>query len=585
MANTSQPTDPQEPRMPGLDDLPSPQTPVETVPPKKPLIDLPDSTPQPLSARVIRKAPPKTNEEKAEKTDKPAAIAPGVPSTSGVPPTPARPVARPWYRSNRLWSLVAVILCLWGVGTMVPVGKIPFLRNLAYAMGFSPDEANRLSFLKALLSWKDEDRRQRALAAEGNEFSVFNSGGFESLSADASKSKLINVRSVNAALARRGKQGDDLAGSYNAAPGEEDAVNKPGVVLKENAFSADTQANNTQNSEVFFGADSSAVQRGKQDAYNSVNMLKKLNNKPVAGASAQDWLDRLVDKGIREEANLDEVQKSLDATNSVRAQFGDTKKLGDTRAKRDMYYAWLTGRAARRTPQPVLKKTLASAGWDGADMPRSVFSASGFSGVAISSDDVVADVESVKKFMELDEKCRNAIKNGSADAPDLEQEALPRIQALAGSFPSTCGDRANSSFNNTLQALANTCNQVSRSFERVKRECDEIQIDVENKCQAVQLTAYSAAFDAYCNAEMEKCNNLGADATPEDILACRGNANRLSSSNNFADPAYPNITFNSGDLGNVVRNTFFDDQGHFGGDYFPGTDWGNSLWVDPNAGD
>ena len=49
-----------------------------------------------------------------------------------------------------LWTFVALLVIVFG--GIVPVGKIPLLRSLAYAMGYSPREAGKISFLKALFS-------------------------------------------------------------------------------------------------------------------------------------------------------------------------------------------------------------------------------------------------------------------------------------------------------------------------------------------------------------------------------------------------------------------------------------------------
>ena len=619
MANTPQPNDSQEPRMPGLDDISTEQTggasaarqaselqtpgePVSAAPQAVNKAPQTPAAPQPsddIEERVIRKTPKPQPETAATATNptgkviksnkvivsnKPTSQASATsPENSrvivpGVSAGPVREVPRPWYRSNRTWGLVLFIFFLWGVATVVPVGKIPFLRSLAFAMGYSQDEANRLSFLKALLSWKDDSRRERSMAAEGDEISVFNVGGPGMLSGDPSKSKLINVRSVNAALARRGKDGDYLAGSYNAKPGA-DSEKSPAVRIKNANAAAGTQANKAKNAEVFFGEDSASVQRGKTDAFNSVNMLKKVTNKPVAGVSSGDWMDRLVDKGVREEANLDDVQKSLDPSSSVRTKFGDAKKIGDSRARRDMYYAWLTGRAARRTPQTILKKTLASAGWDGAEMPRTVFSASGYSGVAIKSDDVVADLDSVKKFIELDKKCQEAIEESNRYAPNTSL-TIQQIDVLKSTFPETCGDISSSSFDSNLGSIRNSCEQMKTSFDTVKRKCESITLKVDDKCRAETLAVRSQTFKDYCQNKVAACNSLD----PDQQADCRKQA-LGARSDHFCDPSMPNLCFESSQLESEINNTFYDGEGNLNKDYFPAIDWGHSLWVDESITD
>ena len=445
-----------------------------------------------------------------------------------------------------------------------------------YAMGYSPEEAERMSFLKALLSWKDDSRRQRALAAEGDEFSVFNSGGVAAFSAEQAKSKLLNIRSVNTALARRGRKGDDLTGSYDAGPlASEKEKDRPAVRIKKNDAAAATQANNAKNAEVFFGEDSSSVQRDKNDAFNSVNMLKKVTNKPVGGNSGEDSFNRMLRRGVREQVNFDNLSKALDTHGATQTNFGDAKKLGDNRVSRNMYYIWLTSRAARRTQQPALKKTLASAGFEGADMPKEIISISGASGVAIKSEDVAVDMENVKKYLELDKQCKDAIKHGAEMAPDTTQ-ILNQVDGLAASFPKTCGER-NGAFDNNLQSISNGCQQMKRSYEQVKRECNSISIKVDDsQCKSEKLSNYSQTFDAYCDDALSKC---ASKETPEEQAACVASAKSLSSSNEFYDPEYPNIKLKSGDLQGDIDSTFYDEEGRLNNGYFAGIDWGGSVWV------
>ncbi|MBR4592258.1 MAG: hypothetical protein IKO35_03525 [Elusimicrobiaceae bacterium] len=500
---------------------------------------------------------------------------------------PAVPAPQPasggsWWYSKKMWGVVAVLLIFLAVGTLVPVSKIPFLRNLVYAMGYTPDEAKNISFLKALFSWNDRSKMMRGELPDPDEASIFGpDGGFLTAASLQAQNKLIDIQSVNAALARRGQKADYLTGSYNAAPGEEES--SAGVRVANANASAGTQANRANKAEVFFGEDASATARDKNDAFDSTNTLKKVANKPVAGGSGgDDWLGRLVDKASRTDSNLSGLMQNLDRTGSTLANLGPVGKIGDSHAKRDMYYAWLTGRAARRTPQIVLKKTLASSGFNGAEMPRSVFTASGFSGVGIKPDDVVADMDSVKKYLEQDKKCQEALSNGSSLSSGAFEDTGERIRGLSGSFPATCGDRANSGFMAGLQGIANNCQQIKRSYEQVQTDCATISLNLQDsQCKAEKLTSYYTAFDSFCEDELNKC---ASQETPEAQEACVSQVNQRSSSEDYMEPG-SNISYNSGELGNVIQETFYDDKNGPNQDYFPGVDWGHSLWLDEDAAD
>ncbi|MBR2392083.1 MAG: hypothetical protein IKA93_00710, partial [Elusimicrobiaceae bacterium] len=64
-------------------------------------------------------------------------------------------------------------LLLFLLGTVVPVGSIPILRSLAYAMGYSADEAKDISLLRALLSWNEHSKQVTPEGLDPDEVSVF----------------------------------------------------------------------------------------------------------------------------------------------------------------------------------------------------------------------------------------------------------------------------------------------------------------------------------------------------------------------------------------------------------------------------
>jgi len=486
---------------------------------------------------------------------------------------------RPWLRSKKMWCLVAVLMVLLAIGTWVPVSKIPFLRNLVYAMGYTPDETKNLSLLKALFSWNDHSKMMRGELPDPDEASILSSGGSLTAASLQAQGQLINVRSVNASLARRGQKGDYLSGVYNPPQGMADPSG--GVRVENTKVSAATQANGSQLAEVFFGEDSSAIARDKNDAFDSTNTLKKVANRSIAGSTrSTDWFEKLVDKAVRSEADLSGLMEGKNNTKSTLANVGSAGKIGDSRAKRDLYYAWLTGRAARRTPQVILKKTLAAAGFNGAEMPRSVFTASGFSGVGIKPDDVVADMDSVKKYLELDKQCQQALSGGQGKEA-LMEDTYQKIDSLPGSFPATCGDVGNSGFMTKLTGLASNCKQLRKSYEQVQKGCATITLNLQDsQCKAEKLTSYYVAFAGYCLEKEKACQSAG---TPEQQAQCRKEVAALSSAQDYTEPG-SNISYNSNELKKDVEKTFYDGDA-LNQDYFPGVDWGRSLWVDGSMAD
>lgn len=517
-------------------------------------------------------------------------------SPTPAPAEPAEPVyapmesSRPWWYSKKVWSAAAVLLVLIGILSFVPAGKIPFLRQLMYAMGYSYEEGQKTSFLKALLSWNEHRKILRGELPDPNAVLVFGSdGGAFNSAAGKAQNKLFDLNSVNAALVKSGKKADKLAGSYNdpaqnavranGASGEDDEAVRIG---KQDAV-ANTQAN-AQKADVFFGEDSSIVARDKKDGFNSVNILKKVAVKPVAGHSGNDWLDRVIDKAVRSDTDLSSFVKSMDHSGSSLAQIGGVAKVGDSRAKRDMYWAWLMGRAARRTPQTLLKKTLASASFDGAEMPRSVFTSSGFSGVGIKPDDVLSDMDSVQQYLDQDKNCQAAMNQTSQMTnPDGLGEQISHL--TASSFPATCSDVGgnNDTYMGTLQGIENSCSQMHSAYEQIQKQCATLDIALNgNQCHSDKLTSYYDDFVAMCGSERAKCEQM---EDPEEQAQCLTLWKDFSSSEKRGEYQWDiNELEHERDQLMYEHDQSGNATGRLNTDFFPGVNWGGSrLWIDGNA--
>ena len=511
-------------------------------------------------------------------------------NTSSPTPTSSQTQeTRAWLRSKKLWSVLVILLLLLGVGGLVPVGKIPLLRDLVYAMGYSPDEAHRISFLKALFSWNEHSKMMRGEIPDPDEVNVFGSlGGAFNSTQDLAKNKLIDIRAVNAALAKRGQKGDHLVGVYEDLAAEIDGrrnssgQNKTVVRLTKDNPTAQTQANEAaMHGDVFFGEDASGIRRDKNDAFNSVNTLKKATKLPIAGVSkGTDWFDREVDRAIRSDVDLSEFIKKDDRTSTALAQIGAINRVGDSRAQRDMYWAWMMGRAARRTPQLLLKKTLASASFDGAELPRTVFTASGFGGVAIKADEMNADISGVQDYLDQDKNCQQALTHAGQQ---MNTSALAdRINHLAEKFPQTCGARPGE-YMSQLQSIINGCQQMKSAYESAQRVCGTLSLVLDNgQCRFEQLAAYYTVFDAYCQAKLAECDGLEGDEAQDCINAVNG----LSSTNDYSECEEGCPTYNSSELDGddgQIKGRLYTETGGLNTEYFPGVNWGRSIRVNRGA--
>ena len=485
---------------------------------------------------------------------------------------------KPLARSKKAWAAAVLCLLLFLGTAVVPVGKIPFLRSLAEAMGYSTEEAQSLSFLKALLSWNEHAKRVQGEADGPDASGVFGKDGGFLASQDRlikeKDSRLFNMRAVNAALAQQGKATDKIAGAhYTVRTGDEDPS---AAAARIRGTAANTQANAQTPSEVFFGTDSSSVQRNPQDGFNSVDSLKKIANPHIAGSGNMDWMDRLVDKAVLTDPDLQSISKKLD-TGGMLSQLAPITDIGRHKAQRDMYYAWMTGRTANRTPNIVLKKTLAAAGFDGSSMPKRVFDSSGFSGIGITSDAVVGDLDNIKLRIEKEEECNQALETSGEKLTNQLEEAKSGINMLAGAFPKTCDD-IDGNFTNRLSVLRNQCEQVKLAYNDLRTSCGvAIKAGREGTCTTNNLQGRYDQYAAYCTEEKQKCAALG---TPEEQAAC------LAAIKKAADydegDCYGGGCSEQG-ISKLVAGTFNIGVGNNpvdpnAGDFFPETDWGNTNW-------
>lgn len=499
-----------------------------------------------------------------------------LPQAEPKAPAPAAFIKR-LVRSKKAWAGIVLLLLLLFTTGVVPVGKIPLLRHLAWAMGYSPEETERISFLKALLTWNEHTKIMRGELEDPDAVAVFGKDGgllsaHERLEKDKDSS-LINLRAINAYLAKQGKQADLLQGAYYTVDtGEGDT--SPAVRLTGN--SAKTQANASSPAEVFFGTDAYSLQRNPEDGFNSVDSLKKIANPHIAGASNMDWLSKMVDKAVLKDPDLQSITQKLDAGGAL-SQLSPITGVGRHKAQRDMYYAWLTSRTATRTPNVVLKKTLAAAGFDGAEMPRRVFDSSGFSGIGITTDTVVTDLDNIKLRIKQEEECNQALEtSGEALVTQLEA-AKNGINTLSGSFPKTCDD-INGDFTNRLSVLRNQCEQVKLAYADLGSSCGvKTKAGREGTCTTNNLQGRYDQYANYCAEEKQKCAAL---TTAEEQAECLGNIKKAA---DYEEGDCHSGGCSEAGISKLVSGTFNIGVGNNpvdpnAGDFFPETDWGAMEW-------
>ena len=356
------------------------------------------------------------------------------------------------WQDKRLWAVAGVFLFFGGAGGLVPAGKSPFLSKVVQAMGCSAQEAEEMSLLKALLRQNQRRREEKPRALSPEEIAAAAQRYTDRARAEAQESAakyvagkdvrklpsaLISMRALAAAQRRNGQREDRVSGAYTEVPGTEKDQDRAVRVNNVDAPLA-TQAAEAGSGAVLFGVDASTTVREEHDGFNSTKILTKIQNPHIAGSTTTSWLTQTMDRAVSTDANLGQLNKGLNMVGNY-TNFEDIKTIGNDRPHRDLYYAWLTGKTTYRTPNPMLKKTLAAAGFNGEEMPRRVFDSSlNGTGLGIDPNDVASDAKSIRDRMEKDKTCQAQLLAGNDSNSKAYASMKKSVGSVGASFPQTC---------------------------------------------------------------------------------------------------------------------------------------------------
>lgn len=462
-----------------------------------------------------------------------AAVPPKTPKSTSKNQTPKRP-------SRWKWALaILLFLFLGGISGLVPVEKIPLLRNLAYAMGFDKTDTSRISFLRALLTWTDKTvglpgnwsdeegenylfaRRERAQSAGGA--AQEDGPGLLSLNARLDRAggqtSLIDMQALNALQRKKGYALDGVQGAVKLTPGQEEANLGPATV-RDAQVNVRTEANRDKG-EVFFGSDNSAVNRNFKDGYDSTKALAKIKNPHIADGKPIDWLLNTTQQLMRTNSPLGGLNRQLSAT---RVSWGNSAAaLGEQKPHKDLYYAWITSRMGNRTPNIMLKKSLVDTGFLGADMPTMASTALG-GGVQIDAVSFQEDQESWKEYLEFERKCKEALGTRGEEI-DKALKDFKEFYVKPPDYPTTCYDMLNSDSGKFLQEVEkkvqDTCNSLSKNYEALGQEC-AMAISKGTDCGKIKIDdGYKKSWEddqEHCKGKLkEKCKEYyGAEC--DDVV-------------------------------------------------------------------
>lgn len=459
---------------------------------------------------------------------------------------PLRPVApKNMWKDKRLWVVIGLFAFTGIVGGFVPASKIPLFSTLVEAMGFSSDEAGEMSLLKALLKWHQKYQAGKADAAEKLSAEEIAANARASAERNLALSEyemtqnkknldslLISMRKVNSQQRRDGRDVDVVRGAAVRERGSE--TEDKAVAVKNIDAPVQTEANTSAQGEVLFGQEAGVVQRDEHHGFNSTKMLSKIENPHIAGSTSSTWMMQTMDRAVRADSNLGQIAKELD-TRGHAVNFDNIKNIGKDRPHRDLSYAWLTGKAAYRTPNRMLKKTLAAAGFQGEDMPRKVFDSSLIGvGVGIDPNDVSMDAKSVRTRYDKEEKCKNKLLFGSSSKKDTYAKIKTDVKSLRGQFPSTCKeaaqDNALAGLQSTLGNISQECRKINATYAELREECSVSYLSGECANLAHSYDSRLTSFQTECDNLYKKClNETDADGNPvntPEICAARRDETR-----------------------------------------------------------
>lgn len=203
---------------------------------------------------------------------------------------------------------------------------------------------------------------------------------------------------------------------------------------------------------------------------------------------------------------------------NINADFNTNK------ARRDLYYVWLTSMAAKRAKNPGLSKMLAGAGFSGAEMPKRVFDSSGMAGgMGIDPNSMVAEMDSIKMALHQEEMCNATLKDTGGSIDAQISSSYEAIKSLPGSFPASCDD-VNGNFTNNLAGIRNSCKAVEKAYSNLNSTCGVKMKNAQTeKCTTLRLEDKYDTYSNYCEQEKERCQTLATLEEQESCMAARKN--------------------------------------------------------------
>lgn len=415
----------------------------------------------------------------------------------------ALPAQKEKHFDRKKWlMLLALVFFLFSIIFIVPVGSLPGFRNLAWWMGFSAQDTRSMSFGRALLTWVTGEGTQ-LLSSRGrggndlSEISVFDRQQGAQFNFGGSGSGLFDVDAVNAERRKRGLGPEGLWGAYEGDDERHGAINR-----KVNDFSQEARQNEADKNmqEVFFGADADLMARAANDQQIRKGMLDgaKLIKGNVVGSVTPDMLMASLEKASR--LSNQEMDKAFGVSTMSAPLSNLNANLASGDAKRDLAQVWLMSKASNRAKQLMLKKQLAAAGYVGMDMPKKVYDSVGEnSGVMMSGEELLTDLENVKMQILNEEQCREIGGKANDVMNETVQKSLNLVRTITTTVPRSC-DADIAGWSASVGDVRTNCNTVKDSIKMLSENCGMVKLKKEGSCSTENLDTYAQNLTTSCNA-------------------------------------------------------------------------------------
>lgn len=429
-------------------------------------------------------------------------------------PKKIRPFYEDLYWSKRFWLLVVLLGFFVYITTAVPVSKIPFLRNLVEAMGYTEPETHKISFFKALLTWNEHTKHVKAQEAEELQArqSTATAVGGAMESAQLNKSRLFEFKEFNASLKEEGKLAMDAvtkAGGNEVASKEAQSVQMSG---KETKVATQPSADELPK-EIFFMEERGQVQRDPETGFDSTKQLAEVNSPGTIDSSRTDWLLDQANSYWSRQGGIIFNNKLLDVGDIASTPGQQILTVGEVKPQIDVIYAWMTSRASRRTENKALKQTLNSAGFIGADLSRPMLltGMDGVGSVPLDPKKMRIDMTDAKDRLKLEKECSAVLDNNSAQKRAIIEnlsEANKVRDALPGYLESckkVLDEGGADAFNSAVDEMIQKCKNVNSAYAPIRSKCQMSVID--GSCDAKNLQSLAVTAKDSCNESVESCMN------------------------------------------------------------------------------